>query len=161
MKYIINIRTVLIVLLSIISLNTLAQTSEDVEKKVCDIVKKYESAKGIKSITVVKGEGLEIVKMMLRKDLGKAFIKGVTRITAIDYSDASEEICMTLRKDLDVFLSVLQEYDLTKEEKFADNDYIRCFASSSESKILSDLVIAIEEGKSKIIAYLSGVINVE
>ena len=68
---------------------------------------------------------------------------------------------MTLRKDLDVFLSVLQEYDLTKEEKFADNDYIRCFVSSSESKILSDLVIAIEEGKSKIIAYLSGVINVE
>ena len=160
MRKAVSIKIVLSVLISIISLNSLAQTSADVEKKVCDIVKKYESAKGIRSMTFVKGEGLEIVKMMLRKDFGKSAIKGVTRITVIEYSEASEEICLALRKNLDVFLSVLKEYDLTKEEKFADNDYIRCLASASETKTLTDMVIAIEKDKSKVIVYLSGVITI-
>ena len=102
-----------------------------------------------------------MVKMMLKKEFGKDFMKGVTSITIIDYSDASEETCMALRKDLDAFMSILQEFDVSKEKQFADNDYIRCFASASESKVLSDFVIALENEESKMLMYMAGTIKIE
>ena len=72
--------------------------------------KKYDD---ISCITVVKGSGLEMFKVMFNKEFGKDFMRGVTSITMIEYSDASEEICMGLRKDLDVFLSFLEEFDVS------------------------------------------------
>lgn len=107
-------------------------------------------------MTVVKGGGLEMLKMMFNKEFGKEFMRGVTSITLIEYSDASEETCTTLHKDLDVFLSLLQEFDVSKEKQFADNDYIRCFASATESDTLSDFVIALENDESKMIMYMAG-----
>ncbi len=37
--------------------------SDDVGKTVKEIVKKYEDSTGVKCMTIVKGEGLELVKM--------------------------------------------------------------------------------------------------
>lgn len=121
-----------------------------------EIVKKHEGSHGVNCMTVVKGGGLEMLKMMFNKEFGKEFMRGVTSITLIEYSDASEETCTTLHKDLDVFLSLLQEFDVSKEKQFADNDYIRCFASATESDTLSDFVIALENDESKMIMYMAG-----
>ena len=148
-----------IALATTVSIN--AQTSASVEKTANELVKKYEETAGVDCISVVKGGGLEMVKMMLKKEFGKDFMKGVTSITIIDYSDASEETCMALRKDLDAFMSILQEFDVSKEKQFADNDYIRCFASASESKVLSDFVIALENEESKMLMYMAGTIKIE
>ena len=71
-------------------INCHAQQSVDVERAVNGIIQKYEKTKGVSSITFVKGKGLEMLKMMLNKEFGKEFMKGVTSITIIDYSDASE-----------------------------------------------------------------------
>ena len=138
-----------------------AQESQSVENTMNEITKKYEANQDVSCISVVKGGGLEMVKIMLKKESGKDFMKGVTSITIIDYSDASEETCNALRKDLDIFLSILQEFDVSKEKQFADNDYIRCFASASESGILSDFVIALENEESKMLMYMAGTIKVE
>ena len=137
------------------------QQPATVESTVNEIVRKYEESQGVNCMTVVKGKGLDMVKMMFNKEFGKEFMKGVTSITIIEYSEAPEETCMSLRKDLDAFLSLLQEFDISNEKQFADNDYIRCFVSASDSKTLSDFVIALENDESKMIMYMAGKIVIE
>ena len=156
-------RMALLVALVMMSMLTgYAQAPSAVEMEVNKIVKKYENVKGVDCISVTKGSGLELLKMMLNKKFGKSFMKGVTGIVIIEYSDASEETCMSLRKDLDVFLSLLQEFDVSKDKEFADNDYIRSFASvSSDTGTLSDFVIALENKDSKAIMYMAGEIRIE
>ena len=161
MKHIVKILTIMAAMLMGSAVSSYAQTSASVEKTVNAIVKKYEDTADVSCMTVVKGGGLEMIKMMLNKEFGKDFMKGVTSITIIEYSDASEETCMTLRKDLDAFMSILKEFDVSKEKQFADNDYIRCFASTSESNTISDFVIALENDESKMVMYMAGSIKVE
>ena len=141
--------------------NCHAQSSTNVASIMNEIVKKYDNCEGVNCMSVVKGGGLEMIKMTLKNEFGKDFMKGVTSITIIEYSDASEELCVTLHKDLDAFLSILQEHDVSKEKQFSDNDYIRCFSSTSDSGVLSDFVIALENDDSKMLMYMAGKIEVE
>ena len=48
-----------------------AQESSKVEAKVNELVKKYENVKGIDCMTVGKGIGLSMIKMMFNKQFGK------------------------------------------------------------------------------------------
>lgn len=155
-------RMLLFVVLTVMTVvSGYAQETSEVEKKVNEMVKKYEGTVGVDCLSLVKGRGLEMVKMLLNKELGKRFLKGVTSITVIDYSDASEETCQSLRKDLNGFLILLEEFTVGEEEAFADNDYIRSFARTSESGTLSDFVIALEDKDLKTIMYMAGEIKVE
>lgn len=136
-----------------------AQESSKVEAKVNELVKKYENVKGIDCMTVGKGIGLSMIKMMFNKQFGKQFMKGVTRITIVDYSDASQQTSLDLRKELDAFIPLLDEIKLGKEKEFADNDYIRSFATLLEDNTISDFIIALENKDSKIIMYMGGKIQ--
>ena len=154
---------ILFALLCITSMfNCNAQLPSDVEKIVGKVVKKYDGKPGITCFTVAKGSGLELFKTMLKKEFGKTFVKGVTAITIIEYSDAPAETCTALHKDLDLFLSLLQEFDLSKEKEFSDNSFIRCFASESEAEAgsLSDFVVALENDSSKMLIHMAGQIKV-
>lgn len=136
-----------------------AQESSKVEAKVNELVKKYENVKGVDCMTVGKGIGLSMIKMMFNKQFGKQFMKGVTRITIVDYSDASQQTSLDLRKELDTFIPLLDEIKLGKEKEFADNDYIRSFATLLEDNTISDFIIALENKDSKIIMYMGGKIQ--
>ena len=139
-----------------------AQEPSQVEKTVDAIVKKYDDVDKVECITVTKGNGLEMFKMLFNKQFGKDFMRGVTSITVINYSDASEETCLALRKELDAFVTLLEEFNLSGEKRFADNDYVRSFASaSSDAGTLSDFVVAIEKEDSKMVMYMAGEIKVE
>ena len=153
-------RLALAALFAIMTVCGYAQNSSEVEETVRNIVHKYEGAGGVNCMSVVKGQGLEFIKMMLKKEFGKSFMKGVTSITIINYTDAPEDVCMAIRNDLDVFLSLLDEFDLGDEKQFSDNDYIRCFAAEDSGK-LSDFVVAIENKESKTVMYMAGEILVE
>ena len=155
------IKILLVLLCMTAMFDCYAQQSGEVKKRVNELVQKYDGTEGITSMTVVKGGGLEMIKMMLKKEFGTSFLKGVNSITFIEYSEAPEATCLALRKDMDVFLSLLQEFDLTKEKQFSDNSYIRCFASSVESGSLSDFVVALESDNSKMFLYMCGKIVVE
>lgn len=163
MKIFIKIQTALIALLVMGFVNCYAQTSDKVESIMNEIVKKHDGKDGVTCLTVEKGSGLNLVKMMFKKELGRDFMKGVNSITLIEYSDASAETCKTLHKDLDAFLSHLKEFDVNEEKTFSDNNYTRCFASISdeESGTISDFVIAMEDDKSKLLVYMAGTIKVE
>ena len=150
------------VILSLLTmLSTYAQKTSEVQIKVNELVKKYEEVKGVDCTLIEKGRGLGMVKMMFNKQFGKDFMKGVTSITIIDYTDASKEVSETLRKELNVFLSVLKEYNLNKKKEFAEHSYIRSFASSTDEGTISDFVVAIESLGSKMIMYMAGEIKVE
>ena len=139
-----------------------AQEPSQVEKTIDAIVKKYDDVDKVECFTVTKGNGLEMLKMLFNKQFGKDFMRGVTSITVINYSDASEETCQALRKELDAFITLLEEFNLSGEKRFADNDYVRSFASaSSDAGTLSDFVVAIEKEDSKMVMYMAGEIKVE
>lgn len=138
-----------------------AQESSKVEAKVNELVKKYENVKGVDCMSVTKGLGLSMVKMMFNKQLGKQFMKGVTGITIIEYSDASQQTSMALRKELDEFLPLLQEFELGEQKESSENDYMRSFATPLDNNTISDFIVALETKDSKIIMYMSGKIKVK
>lgn len=72
----------------------------------------------------------------------------------------AQETCMSLHKDMDVFLTMLEDYNLNDEKEFSDNDYIRCFAAEKNG-VLSDFVVAIEQGDSKTLMHMAGKIIIE
>lgn len=137
------------------------QESSKVEAKVNELVKKYENVKGVDCMSVTKGLGLSMVKMMFNKQLGKQFMKGVTGITIIEYSDASQQTSMALRKELDEFLPLLQEFELGEQKESSENDYMRSFATPLDNNTISDFIVALETKDSKIIMYMSGKIKVK
>lgn len=140
-----------------------AQEPSKVEVKINEIVKRYENVKGVESVTVVKGSGLELVKMLFTRQFGKDFMKGVKSITMIDYSDATAEVCQALRKEIDAFSAVMKEFNLGEEKKFAEYNYIKSFASSVEENTMSDFITALEDNKkkTKMIMYMAGTIKIE
>jgi hypothetical protein len=152
---------ILLLVISIFAAHiTFAQEASKVEKAVEAMVSKYEGVAGVRSMKLVKGGGLKFMKAMLNKEFGKTFMKGVTGIIVMDYSEASQETCEALHKDLDGFRTLLQDFNLNGEEEFADNDYIRCFASEANGE-LSDFLVAVEQGDSKAFMYMAGKIIIE
>ena len=153
---------VLFMALSIISIGVAyAQEPSKIEIKVNELVKKYDDVKGVDCMTVKKGLELKMVKMMFKKQFGKEFMKGVTSITIIDYSDAPQQTCLSLRKEFDVFSSLLQEIKIGEEKDLADIDYIRSFATKKDDNTLSDFIVVSEDNKNKVLMYMAGQIKVK
>ena len=153
-----GLKIILLAFFALFGATTFATTAD---KKVKEIVDNYKDVKGVEIVEVTKGNGLEFVKMMFKKQFGKEFMRGVTSITIIGYSDASEAVCSSLRKDLDIFTSVLEEFDLSGNKDFSKNEYVRCFAQRTENGTLSDFVVAMEQDQMKMVVYMAGEIKIE
>ena len=163
--YIMNLmkRLTMLIALLMLGVSVYAESPTSVNKAMNELVKKYDGAKGVNCVTVTKGQGLEVMKLMLNGELGKSFMKGVTSITVIDYSAAPAEVCDALRKDINVFTSLLQEFDVSQSKDLSKSKYTRCFACTSAANEgrLSDFVLAIEEGETRSIMYMAGEICVK
>lgn len=154
-------RILLILIAGLFAFSSMAAEPSEVKGIIDGIITKYEKTEGVDCIKFVKGEGIELIKMMLRKEFGRKFMQGVTYIAVIDYSEASEEDCLSLRKTMDQFTSLMVEADMSKSEEGASSDFMRCFYVVSDSGSLSDFLIIVEEGKDKTIMYMSGDIVAE
>jgi hypothetical protein len=141
--------------------NVYAQGPSQAETKMAEIVKRYDAVKGVDCLTVSKGSGLGLVKMMLNQQFGKEFMKGVTSITVINYSDASQETCQALRNEIDSFASLLQEFNMGGEKELSEYSYIRSYAAMSGERILSDFLVAMENKEVRTVIYMSGKIKAE
>ena len=139
-----------------------AQESSKVEVKVKELVKRYENVKGVESITVAKGSGLGMVKAMLNGQFDKNFMKGVTSITVINYSDASQETCLALRKDIEAIGSMLEEFKMGEEKESTEQElYAKSYAAIEGEKSISDFLTAMENKEVKMVLYMAGKIKVE
>ena len=161
MKHHLKNLVLLVTLCMMTMVTSYAQAPSKAEVKINELVKKYENVKGVECMSVGKGIGLNIVKLMFNKQFGKEFMKGVTSITIIEYGDATPQTCMALRKELDAFTPLLQEFNIGQEKEFADNDYIRSFATTLDENTISDFLVAVENKDSKVIMYMAGKIKVK
>ena len=137
-----------------------AQKTSEIEVKFNELIQKYENVKDVDCVSVTKGSGLGLIKAMLNKEFGKDFMKGVTSINFINYSDASQETCQSLRKELDGFLSLLEEFK-DEDKESTDYEFVRSFALPIDKNTISDFVIAMEDKESKMIIYMAGKIKID
>ena len=139
-----------------------AQEQTAAGKAIAEMVAKYENTEGVDCMVVTKGNGLGLVKMALKAQLGKSFLKGVTAMTIIDYGKGSAEVCESIKADANLFLSMLEEIDLSKGEKKVDDaSYLRCFATVNENRTISDFVMLMENKEMKWMIYMEGVITLD
>lgn len=160
MKFTIKFYAVLMAFF-MIAVNSNAQSSEGVEVAMDKIIEKYEETQDVNCISLTKGLMLEVIKKKFSGEFGKDFMKGVRKMSIIEYSDASKETCMAIRKDLDTFTSLLKEFDLSGEKKFSNNSFVRCFALNADDSSLSDFLIAMEDEEAKMVLYMAGVIKIQ
>ena len=138
-----------------------AQNPSKVESVIKELVDKYETVEGVECIVAAKGSGLELIKMMFNKELGKDFMKGVNKITVIEYTSASQSTCAAVKKDIDVFPTILQEFDMNEIGDSSGNEFVRCFAAPSETNAIADFVMVLEDDSAKMLIYMAGKIVVE
>ena len=137
-----------------------AQEPSQVENTVDAIVKKYDGIDKVQCVKVAKGSGLKLLKMMLKREFGKEFMQGVTSITIINYSEASQETCQAIRQELDVFASMSEEFNVGEDERFSDSEHARCFVSIlPDAEIISDFIIAMEDREMKVVMHMAGEIK--
>ena len=138
-----------------------AQEPSQVENKIKEIVKQYDAVKGVDCITVAKGSGLGLIKVMLNQQFGKDFMKGVTSITVINYSEASQETGLALRNEIEQLATLLQDFKMGDEKEFAEYSYVKSLATIVGENAISDFIVAMENKDTKTIMYMSGKIKVE
>ena len=138
-----------------------AQEPSTIGTKIDELVQKYEKTKGVEAVTINKGLGLNIVKKMLNKQFGKEFMKGVTSFTIIEYSKASDQTIQDLRQDFEALAPLVDEIEVGDTKEFANNEYIRCFASPIDSITATNFVVASENKDGKMIIHMSGKIQLK
>lgn len=153
MKSLKRVLSLFVVLALSMGIGVYAQNPSAVSIAMSELEKKYEDTEGVDCVTLTKGNGLDMMKMMLNKELGRSFMKGVTSITLIDYSEASAQVRKSLGEELETITSMLEEFD-TGENKGA----ARGFASTADIDAgkLSDFLIVIENDDSKTVMYMAG-----
>ena len=155
-------KVILLLALCVMSMVTAyAQEPSQVETKIKEIVKQYDPVKGVDCLIVAKGSGLGLIKVMLNQQFGKDFMKGVTSITVINYSEASQETCLALRNEIEQLATLLQDFKMGDEKEFAEYSYVKSLATIVGENAISDFIVAMESKDVKTIMYMSGKIKVE
>lgn len=155
----------LIVASMLVSWTISAAESSKVEESVKAIAAEFENVTGVDCMVIQKGDGLALVKAMFNSQFGKKFMKGVTSMVIIDYSEASEEISNALRKKTESFKGVLQELKLDDKE-FEEGEYARVYATINDNTnekeaSISDFMILLEDKESKMFLYMGGEILID
>lgn len=103
-----------------------------------------------------QGEGLNMIKMMLGKEMGKKFMKEVSAIAIFMYSELDEAQLQALHQDFDTQLTAFEEMDLSEEE--LEEGYVRFFYVSINDDNLSDFLTIMEDkkGEMRILMYFHG-----
>lgn len=147
--------------ITITAIAAYAQSPSKAADVMKEMVNKYETTDGVECIVATKGNGLELIKMMFNKELGKGFMKGVNSITIIEYNSASQATCTAIKNDLEQFQSILQEFEINDKEASSENKLIRCFASAGDANTIADFLMLLEDDSSKMLIYMEGKIVVE
>lgn len=151
-----------IVLFLALSIMTVAfgYAQSQAEIKMKEIVKKYEKTNGVECMVLSKGIRLGLVKMALNEQIGKDIMKGVTCITIINYSDADQNTCAEINKDIDYFKSILQNFNSDDKKESDQNENTKAFAAVADDGTISDLIFLSEDKETKMVMHMAGHIKV-
>ena len=150
---------ILAVAFAFTSIAAAAQQTTNIEAIVRQIAKEFDDTKGVDCMVLEKGVALGMVKGAFKPMFGSAFMKNVTSMVIIDYSDASEEICNAIRSKVEGFSKLLDDLTPDKSEQ-KEGEYTRCYATINGTSI-SDFMIIMESDKNKMFLYMGGVLDIE
>ncbi|MBR4995624.1 MAG: DUF4252 domain-containing protein [Alistipes sp.] len=122
---------------------------------------KYEESERVTSAVLVKGSGLEMMKLMLRKEFEKDVIKGVDMIILVEYADATEDEANAIRGEVEKLAVGLEKVVIPEGEKPKAKRLGTYYKLSADKKSISDMLILIEEENERCVMYLGGVIRDE
>jgi hypothetical protein len=128
---------------------------------VMSFLAKYKDVEGFNEQTFVKGEGLGLIKAQMGKKMGKSFMKGVTVLTMVDYTEVKPQVCDSIHADYNLYFSKFTEVEIP-DSTMTEEKYARTFFQVKEDeKAVSDFITVIEDKEMKILLYMGGVIKVE
>ncbi len=132
-----------------------AQPSSTGRELMRSLVEQYDQTTGVEGMVCTKGNGLEMIKLVLRKQFGKEFIKGVEEIVIIDYSKADTQAAEAIRTRTESLSASYEQKELPKE--LVKDNYMRNFFKLNDSKeIITDMVVLVESAKNRIAIYFGG-----
>lgn len=157
MKHFIKSLVLLVAMTLFTGVGLHAQEPVSVDGAMHKLVKKYEDTKGVDCIVLTKGLRLSLVKLAMEDQLGEDSMKGVRSMTIIDYGSASAKVCQALRKDLEAVTSLLEELEMSEDEK-SQKGTKRCFVGAVNPKNgkVSNLLVVIEDDSDKMVVYMAG-----
>jgi hypothetical protein len=136
-------------------LGAAAQPTSTGRELMRSMVEQYSQTSGVDGMVCTKGNGLEMVKLALRKQFGKEFIKGVEEIVIIDYSKADKQVAEAIRTRSESLSASYEQKELPKE--IVQDSYMRNFFKLNDSKeIITDMVVLVESAKNRIVIYFGG-----
>ena len=146
-----------------LSLSAMAQSTDtqSIRKAMQKFADKYDDNERVSSMVFVKGSGLEMMKLMLRKEFEKDVIKGVDMIALIEYADATESEANAIRSEVDALSKGLEKVEMPEEEKPKAKRLGTYYKLSADKKSISDMLILIESEEERCVMYLGGVIRDE
>jgi hypothetical protein len=147
----------------VLSLSAMAQSADtqNPRKAMQNLANKYEDSKNITSAVLVKGSGLELMKVMLRKEFSKDVIKGVDMIIIVEYADATESEASVIRSEVASLAKGLEKAELPEDEKPKAKHLATYYKLNADKKSMSDMIILMESDEEKCVMYLGGVIRDE
>jgi hypothetical protein len=131
--------------------------TQNPRKAMQNLAKKYEDSKNITSAVLVKGSGLELMKVMLRKE----FSKDVDMIIIVEYADATESEASVIRSEVASLAKGLEKAELPEDEKPKAKHLATYYKLNADKKSMSDMIILMESDEEKCVMYLGGVIRDE
>lgn len=145
----------LLVMMLTLWLGAAAQPTSTGRELMTSMVEKYGEDKGVNGMVCTKGNGLEMIKLVLRKEFGKDFIKGVDMIIIIDYSKAEQQVAEVIRTQTESLSASYEQKELPEE--MTKGNYMRNFFKLSDSKeVITDMVVLVESAENKTVIYFGG-----
>ena len=136
-------------------LGAAAQPTSTGRELMTSMVEKYGEDKGVNGMVCTKGNGLEMIKLVLRKEFGKEFIKGVDMIIIIDYSKAEQQVAEVIRTQTESLSASYEQKELPEE--MTKGNYMRNFFKLNDSKeVITDMVVLVESAENKTVIYFGG-----
>ena len=138
-----------------------AEPQQLIAASVKQIVAEFKGTKGVNCMVIQKGQGLGLVKAILKPKLGAEFLDGVTSIIIIEHSKASSEVCESLQNRLNAYSETLRDFQFNNNE-FGGGESVRGYVAIDESMtVASDLIMFVEDKGAKLLIYMGGVLKVE
>ena len=132
-----------------------AQPASTGRELLKSLVEQYSETKGVDGMVCTKGSGLEMIKMVLRKDFGKEFIKGVDMIIIIDYSKADKSVAEDIRTQTNTLAKSYEQKELPDD--ITEGNYMRNYFKLNDNKdAIADMIILMENAEVKSVIYFGG-----
>ncbi|MBR5845389.1 MAG: hypothetical protein IKY65_03935 [Rikenellaceae bacterium] len=145
----------LLVMMLTLWLGAAAQPTSTGRELMTSMVEKSGEDKGVNGMVCTKGNGLEMIKLVLRKEFGKDFIKGVDMIIIIDYSKAEQQVAEVIRTQTESLSASYEQKELPEE--MTKGNYMRNFFKLNDSKeVITDMVVLVESAENKTVIYFGG-----